>query len=117
MRKLPIQVREHTREKDHQRAIDIAHACVILHNLLLEDGDEWDYRDQLIEQPDIGIGGHVEDGAVQGVAFRNAIMGSALAAGRGPRGIITYDQHQQRQRQLQMQQRQQLQDQQRQQRQ
>jgi len=96
--------------KDNQRAINIVHACVVLHNFLLEEGDEWINRNQLVEQPVIGDGGQVDDNQGrpgQGVAFCNSIMGPALAAGRGPHGIITYDQQQQRQCQMQQQQQQQ----------
>lgn len=92
--------------KDNQRAIDIVHACVVLHNFLLEEGDEWINRNQLIEQPAVGDGGQINDNQGepgQGVEFRNAITGPALAAGRGPRGIITYDQQQLRRRQMQQQ--------------
>lgn len=60
----------------------------------------------MVEQPEVRVGSSVDENqnhAVQGVAFRNAIMGPALAASRGPRGIMTYDQLQQRRRQLQQQ--------------
>ncbi|KFH68198.1 hypothetical protein MVEG_05017 [Podila verticillata NRRL 6337] len=104
LKSLPIRIRKGAarKEEDLLRAVDWIHACIILHNFLIDEND-------LAEMSDLWCMQHIgnqspgtpqyEDGCEEhraGLLFRQRVMENVLRAGRGPTGIVTYEQqHQQ----------------------
>jgi hypothetical protein len=97
LKRLPIQIRANSQEEDYKRAIDIMEACAVLHNFLLEEGDNWADGDHHTEEATPLTLGLSFSGTQQafnaGADFRNGLMAPVLAAGRSPYGILTYEQH------------------------
>lgn len=77
-------------------------ACAVLHNFLLEEGDNWADGDHHTEEATPLRLGLSFTGTQQafnaGADFRNGLMAPVLAAGRSPYGILTYEQQRQQQR-------------------
>jgi len=95
LRELPILVREHTYEKDMERAQDWVVACAILHNFLIEQKELLDpepCKEDFVMQvgAPVPLQQPIEE-EHPGKRFRLERMAIALHRGRGEGGILSHN--------------------------
>lgn len=94
LQRLPVRIRPGHEDADLTWAIDWIHVCVILHNFLLEEDD--DFPEQAWHQEEVHIPSgnpwyeNKEVELAAGQEFRHSVMEDVLEAGHGPRGVISW---------------------------